>query len=60
MGKRHILTKKTAPYVFISPFFILFAIFMVYPIIYSVVLSFHEVKQFSQLNYIGLDNYKLV
>ena len=60
VGKRHILTKKTAPYVFISPFFILFAIFMVYPIIYSVVLSFHDVKQLSQLNFIGLGNYKLL
>ncbi|MGI6565773.1 MAG: sugar ABC transporter permease [Firmicutes bacterium] len=59
-GSRHILTKKTAPYIFISPFFILFAIFMVYPIIYSVVLSFHDVKQLSQLSYIGLDNYKLL
>jgi arabinosaccharide transport system permease protein len=57
-GRRQVLTKKTAPYVFISPFFILFAIFMVFPIIHSLVLSFHEVKQLTQLNFIGLGNYK--
>lgn len=57
-GRRQVLTKKTAPYVFISPFFILFAVFMVFPIIHSLVLSFHEVKQLTQLNFIGLGNYK--
>lgn len=60
LGDKHILTKRTAPYIFISPFFILFAIFMVYPIIYSVVLSFHDVRQLSQLNFTGLANYKLL
>ena len=47
VGKRHILTKKTAPYVFISPFFILLAYLHGLSIILSsVVLSFHDVTAF--------------
>lgn len=59
-GRKHIITKRSAPYIFVSPFFVLFAIFMVFPIVYSVVLSFHDVRQLSQLNFVGLDNYKLL
>ncbi|MFP4199642.1 MAG: sugar ABC transporter permease, partial [Halanaerobium sp.] len=34
------LKKKHAPYVFISPFFILFFIFGAFPILFSLYLSF--------------------
>ena len=34
------MTKKTAPYLFLLPMVILFAIFMVYPVINSLILSF--------------------
>ncbi|MBN6206711.1 sugar ABC transporter permease, partial [Ralstonia pickettii] len=32
--------KRLVPYLFITPFFLLFSVFMLYPIIYSLVLSF--------------------
>ena len=36
------MTKKTAPYLFLLPMVILFAIFMVYPVINSLILSFQD------------------
>jgi multiple sugar transport system permease protein len=35
-------TKRTAPYVFVSPFFIIFALFGLFPILFSLYLSFHQ------------------
>jgi len=48
-----------APYVFISPFFILFLIFGVYPVGYSIVSSFFSWKLIGQTPpvFIGFDNY---
>ncbi|BDP43371.1 cytochrome c biogenesis protein (plasmid) [Deinococcus aetherius] len=34
--------RRYAPYIFISPFFILFAVFGLFPIVFSLYLSFHE------------------
>jgi lactose/L-arabinose transport system permease protein len=45
------------PYIFISPFFILFVIFMLYPLIYSLVLSFSEWRA-GTVTFVGLENYK--
>lgn len=45
-------------YVFISPFFILFAVFALYPILFSLWLSFHEWNGFTAMQFIGLDNYR--
>jgi lactose/L-arabinose transport system permease protein len=46
-----------APYAFVAPFFLLFASFVLYPILYSAALSF---GQFSggRIIFTGLDNYK--
>jgi lactose/L-arabinose transport system permease protein len=46
------------PLLFISPFFVLFAIFFVYPIGYSLWLSFHEWGLIDAPRYVGLDNYR--
>ena len=45
------------PYAFVAPFFLLFAVFVLYPIVYSAALSF---GQFSggRIVFTGLDNYK--
>lgn len=39
------MTKKTAPYLFLLPMVILFAIFMVYPVINSLILSFRILQK---------------
>lgn len=45
-------------YFLISPFFILYAIFGLYPIIYSLILSFHKWSGSSQMQFVGLQNYQ--
>lgn len=47
---------KTAPYVFIAPFFICFMIFILSPFLYSIYLSFMSWKG-QEKTFIGLDNY---
>jgi lactose/L-arabinose transport system permease protein len=44
-------------YLFISPFFIIFAIFGLYPIIYSFVLSLYKWHSQNPWQFIGLQNY---
>src|ERR671939_318449 len=49
--------RALAPYLFISPFFILFLIFGVYPILYSFWLSFYKGFGFGPKAFFGLGNY---
>jgi ABC-type sugar transport system permease subunit len=49
---------KLAPYFFISPFFILFAIFGVFPIVYSGYISLHNWTGLNEPTFIALDNYR--
>lgn len=52
--------RRYAPYIFISPFFILFAVFGVFPIVFSLYLSFHSWQPSSGLGsmkYIGWRNF---
>ncbi len=49
--------KKRWGYVFISPFYILFAVFSVYPIIFSIYLSFTKWKGVGPKVLIGFENY---
>ncbi len=48
---------KLAPYFFIAPFFILFIIFGLFPIIYSGYISLHEWTGLKTPIFIGLQNY---
>ena len=49
---------RSAPYVFIAPFFILFGAFGLFPLIYTVWLSFFEYRLAGgEPRFIGLDNY---
>ena len=54
------LNKEVAPYVFIAPFFILFFIFHLFPIAFSLVLSFSSWDGIGQMNFVGLDNFAYV
>lgn len=57
IARKPLISKRSAPYVFVAPFFILFGVFMVWPIVYSISLSLHEVRQLTNFTYIGLGNY---
>jgi len=56
MKRRFRISPKSAPYVFIAPVIVLFIIFTVYPIIYSLWLSF-EKSVGGGYEFAGLDNY---
>jgi ABC-type sugar transport system permease subunit len=52
-------SNRIAPYIFISPFFILFCVFGLYPIINSIYMSFFNWKLSPKPTaFIGFDNYK--
>jgi lactose/L-arabinose transport system permease protein len=46
------------PLAFVSPFFVLFAIFSVYPIAYSLWLSFRDWSLVGEAKNVGLDNFR--
>ncbi len=50
-------SRKIAPYVFISPFIIVFLLFFVYPVISTVIMSFQKVVP-GQTTFVGFDNFK--
>ena len=52
--------KMRWPYLFISPFYILFLIFGVYPILFSLYLSFTEWKGLGPIKFVGLRNFELL
>ncbi len=49
--------RSISPYIFIAPFFVLFAIFGLYPIVYSFVLSFYKGFGYGPKTFFGLGNY---
>lgn len=57
--KKFKVTKKTAPYYFLSPVLIIFCLFMIYPIVDSLILSFKEFK-YGEYNFIGFKNYVML
>lgn len=54
------LKKHKYPYLFILPFFLLFLIFQLFPMIWTVVISFSKWKGIGKPKSVGLDNYKLL
>lgn len=54
--KRFFYSKRTAPYVFVLPFLLIFSVFWIYPLGSGVWMSFHNIG-FSNSGFIGLGNY---
>jgi ABC-type sugar transport system permease subunit len=54
------LQRRLAPYLFVSPFVVLFCCFMLYPLLRSVVLSTYKAVGPNQLQFVGLGNFKFV
>ena len=48
------------PYLFIAPFYLLFLIFQLYPMIWSLVLSFYKWNGIGPQTFVGLKNYQRV
>jgi arabinosaccharide transport system permease protein len=48
---------RRSPYIFILPFIISFGLFYLYPVLYTIVMSFQEIIP-GEVSFIGLENYK--
>jgi ABC-type sugar transport system permease subunit len=49
--------KKILPYLLVSPYLVHFILFIAFPVIFSIVLTFHKWNIISPMEYIGLNNY---
>ncbi len=49
--------QKIAPYLFIAPFYILFVVFMGYPLVSSLVMSLYEMRGFQSRIFVGVGNF---
>ena len=49
---------RIAPVYFLAPAFILFAVFVLWPIVQSIWISFHEWSGFGPMTWVGMDNYR--
>ncbi|TCZ79935.1 sugar ABC transporter permease [Paenibacillus albiflavus] len=62
--KRPMLTEKVrsslTAYLYISPFFVLFLVFGIYPIFYTFYLSFFKWNGLGAMKYVGFTNFELV
>ena len=53
--------RRVQPYLFVSPFFVLFAVFGLFPMLFSIGLSLHRwdpAAGLSQMQWVGLDNFR--
>ncbi|MCX2860361.1 sugar ABC transporter permease [Paucibacter sp. PLA-PC-4] len=60
MMARPLLTRRFAPYLFIAPFFLLFAVFGLFPLLFSIYLSLHQwnpAEGLHTMHWVGLENY---
>lgn len=48
---------KSAPYVYIAPFFLVFAAFGLFPLLYTAWVSLFEFRLNSEMTWVGLDNF---
>jgi multiple sugar transport system permease protein len=58
--RRRWLSREVAPYLFISPFFVLFFVFGLFPLLFSVWLSLHQwnpAAGLQAMEWVGLENY---
>jgi multiple sugar transport system permease protein len=55
------LSRKAAPYLFLAPYLLLFLIFGLFPLLFSIYLSFHSwnpVEGLDAMEYVGFENFK--
>ncbi|WP_214406342.1 carbohydrate ABC transporter permease [Pseudonocardia lacus] len=48
---------RSAPYVYVAPFFLLFLAFGLFPLIYTAWISLHQYRLGSRMRWVGLDNF---
>ncbi len=58
--KRFFNRKNVVPYVFLTPFLVLFIAFKVWPFLSAVALSFQSLRGIGAGTWVGLDNYRML
>lgn len=58
--KKLLRSERRSGYLYTSPFFIIFAVFGMFPIIYTFWVGFHKWDPFSEPQWVGLDNFVLL
>lgn len=53
-----LITQKNAPWIFVSPFIIVFLVFFLYPLISTFIMSFQEIDGPGDVRYVGFKNYR--
>ncbi len=49
--------KKSTPYLFMAPYFLLFTLFSLLPILFTLYMSFNEWDGYSGIKFVGINNY---
>ncbi|MEJ7914497.1 MAG: sugar ABC transporter permease [Chitinophagaceae bacterium] len=57
LPKRSLKKRKLLPYLLVSPYIIYVAVFVLFPVVFSLVLTFHKWNIISPMRFIGIDNY---
>jgi len=61
--RKPLKARELAPYLFVSPFFILFAVFGLFPVLFSLWLAVHEwdpAEGLQAMHFVGLENFHFV
>ncbi len=53
-----IINQKNAPWLFVSPFIVVFLVFYLYPLISTFIMSFQDIAGPGDVTFIGLKNYR--
>lgn len=59
-GGGYRLRQKSSPYLFLLPYFLVTAVFFVYPLLYSTRLAFFQTSGPTRRAFVGLDNFRFV
>jgi len=51
---------RAAPYLFLLPYFLVTAVFFLYPLVYAIVLAFYQTDGPARKQYVGLANFQFV
>jgi ABC-type sugar transport system permease subunit len=51
---------RFAPYLFVAPFVVIFAVFLLYPLAQSICLSFYKTAGPRHMQFVGLKNYRFI
>lgn len=58
MTRRRIAPRSVAPYLMLLPYLLHLLVFVLFPVVFSVALTFHQWNIIAPMEYVGLDNFR--